>query len=111
MLTPIARAFARSLARLLVFLVTQLCVAQLDPTTIMVVAVIPARAEYPGEATSLAPVVVLFYHFNLPCPSVAESLLQAETVIDSCYVECYATQEAGVLLIRRCQKYTVVEND
>lgn len=37
----------------------------------MVVVVIPARAEYPGEATSLAPVVVLFYHFNL---LVVESL-------------------------------------
>lgn len=62
----------------------------------MVVVVIPARAEYPGEATSLAPVVVLFYRFNLPCLcSGISSTSQVEIVIDSCYVERYATGEAG----------------
>ncbi|KYN05437.1 Headcase protein [Cyphomyrmex costatus] len=65
-----------------------MCVAQLDDHYGRRRCNSPARTEYPGEATSLAPVVVLFYRFNSPCPcsGIFYESSRAGTVIDSCVV-------------------------
>lgn len=74
----------------------------------MVVAVIPARAEYPGEATSLAPDVVLFYRFNLPCPcsgisSTSQVVYKPRPLLIRVMLRMLRNEEAGAAH-RRCQK-------